>query len=359
MHGENNSIKKKEQPRLNNKSSAVFLSIIIPVYNCEKYVSECLDSCLKQDLSYDEYEIICINDSSTDESGKIIDEYAEKFDNITAIHQQHAGVSSARNAGINKARGSYIWFVDADDFIGINILKRLRNICDQSSCDHLLFKGYYFISELSNEEKKSYESGKLFQDNEFRYEFCTHRLFKLKIIMDNNLKFLTNVSYGEDQIFNFIYYKYSNVNIEYPDIFYFHRNHSNSVMHNVNIDEYLSSIINGADYLKNFAENESIKNKSATINYLLSRINYAYDKISQLNIFKSKKYIKQLSDCGYCPFVIPDDIKNLIKNKTVYNKRYYIQKRIHYIVKYKIILRIINLKTKLLYFLKIGVSTDE
>ena len=93
------------------------LSIIIPIYNAEEYLEECLESVINQEVPFDEYEIICIDDGSTDNSNSILEKYNKIIDNLTVFYQNNNGVSSARNKGIKLAKGDYIWFVDADDFI--------------------------------------------------------------------------------------------------------------------------------------------------------------------------------------------------------------------------------------------------
>ena len=98
------------------------VSILVPVYNVEKYIRKCLDSSLVQ--TYPKLEIILIDDGSTDESGKICDEYASKDARIMLIHKHNGGVTSARKAGLKMAKGEYIGFVDPDDWIEPNMYKR-------------------------------------------------------------------------------------------------------------------------------------------------------------------------------------------------------------------------------------------
>lgn len=100
----------------------MFLSIIVPVYNTEKYLADCLNSLLDQNIPKNRYEIICVDDGSSDASPQILDDYAENHSNIRVIHKENGGVSSARNVGVEQARGEYIWFIDADDCIRANIL---------------------------------------------------------------------------------------------------------------------------------------------------------------------------------------------------------------------------------------------
>ena len=97
------------------------VSIIVPVYNIEKYLAKCLDSLINQTL--EDIEIICVNDGSTDNSAEILNEYAQKDCRIKIINQDNAGLSAARNTGINAANGEYIGYVDSDDWIDLNFTK--------------------------------------------------------------------------------------------------------------------------------------------------------------------------------------------------------------------------------------------
>ena len=102
------------------------ISVIVPVYNVEKYLEECVQSILRQ--SYEEFEIILIDDGSPDRSGEICDELAKRDDRIKVIHQQNQGLSGARNTGIRAAKGEYITFVDSDDRIAPNMLRDLLHL---------------------------------------------------------------------------------------------------------------------------------------------------------------------------------------------------------------------------------------
>jgi len=103
----------------------VKFSIIVPVYNVEKYLSECVDSIINQD--FDQYEIILVDDGSTDRSGLICDEYSSAHDNISVIHKVNGGLSDARNNGLEKSKGEYIIFIDGDDYIEPGTLQKFNN----------------------------------------------------------------------------------------------------------------------------------------------------------------------------------------------------------------------------------------
>ena len=117
----------------------MLLSIIVPVYNVEKYLRKCVDSLLTQDLPPEEYEIILVDDGSTDQSGTICDEYAAGHPIVKAMHQQNGGLSAARNNGVAVAQGRYVQFVDSDDYLEPNVLKALVEKMETDRLDVLRF----------------------------------------------------------------------------------------------------------------------------------------------------------------------------------------------------------------------------
>ena len=105
------------------KNQKPLVSVIVPVYNVEKYLEECLDSIINQTL--EDIEIICVNDGSTDNSLKILKKYAKKDNRIKIINQKNCGLGCARNSGLNQSQGDYIFFLDSDDYLNPNILEKL------------------------------------------------------------------------------------------------------------------------------------------------------------------------------------------------------------------------------------------
>ena len=120
---------------------AALLSVIIPVYNVEPYLEQCLDSVINQ--TYKNLEIICINDGSTDNSLKILEKYQKKDNRIKLINQKNKGLSEARNAGLDVAKGEYIAFVDSDDYLELNAYEEAMNVVLQEkiSCGLKKFSG--------------------------------------------------------------------------------------------------------------------------------------------------------------------------------------------------------------------------
>ena len=114
------------------------ISIAIPVYNVEKYLSRCLRSILGQPFSK-ECEIICVNDGSTDRSGEMLKYFDENYDNVKVIHQQNKGLSEARNTAMRYLKGKYTMFVDSDDFLVNDSLENLYNYAEEHNADVVIF----------------------------------------------------------------------------------------------------------------------------------------------------------------------------------------------------------------------------
>lgn len=208
-----------------------FLSVIIPVYNVEMYLKECIDSILSQE--YSDYEIILINDGSNDSSGEICEDYAEKYMNIYVYHTENKGVSNARNLGISKAKGSYIHFMDSDDVIDKRMYSDYYKKCSKKECD-IIVSGY--TSEKDNEtinvnpmwdnskfgykKVKEYLNEITLKDKPWALNVVWNKWFKADIIKDNNISFDEKVSLGEDFIFTCEYLKYSYIVYVFEDIYY-------------------------------------------------------------------------------------------------------------------------------------------
>lgn len=131
-------------------SSKYSVSVVVPVYNVEQYLDRCLDSLVNQALQ--NIEIIVVNDGSTDGSAEIIKKYDSRYDNIVVINQENGGLSSARNAGIDVARGDYIGFVDADDYVEKDMFRLLYDATQANSAD-VAICGYY-RNDLKNNVQK-------------------------------------------------------------------------------------------------------------------------------------------------------------------------------------------------------------
>lgn len=188
------------------------ISVIIPIYNVEKYLSRCLDSVINQTFS--NLEILLINDGSTDSSGFICDEYAKNDSRIVVIHQENKGPSHARNKGLDKAKGEYISFIDPDDFISLNFFEILLNQLNETDSDICICNFQSFSntiqiksSDLINTYKKVYNGSTFITEFKYtkdtvRYVVLWNKLYK-KCLFEN-LRMPEDVKICEDE---YIWYK--------------------------------------------------------------------------------------------------------------------------------------------------------
>jgi len=185
----------------------MLVSIIVPVYDVEQYLPKCIISILRQ--SFTDFELLLINDGSTDRSGEICDKFAIIDNRVKVFHKNNGGVSSARNLGIENAKGDWITFIDADDFISSNFLTCFFNYKNDNF--DLIIQGMSFYPSNKLVYKFEYErkySVAEFLDvyllNPYFFSPCS-KLYKTEIIIKNNIKFDKAHSYGEDTLFNLDY----------------------------------------------------------------------------------------------------------------------------------------------------------
>lgn len=179
------------------------LSIVVPVYNVEKYINECIDKFIKE--YKDGIEIILVDDGTKDSCGKICEEYAKKYSYITVVHKENGGLSSARNVGIKIAKGKYIWCFDSDDYISPNslelILKELEKDCDLVALNYKTFTVDDSVQEFVDFKKIDLEKEKfhicLLEKSEISFMACRF-IVKKNIVVNNNI-FFTEGIYHEDE----------------------------------------------------------------------------------------------------------------------------------------------------------------
>jgi len=187
------------------KKKQLLVSVIIPVYNAEKYLSKCIESIINQ--TYKNIEIILINDGSTDNSSNICDAYISKDNRIKVIHKQNEGVSTARNLGIEEAKGEYISFVDSDDWLVPDAYERIMHCISKYNVDVVMFE--YFVDNYNgNEIHKTYPklNGLMNREKAIKTtissvnRFVWSKVFSRKIF--GGLKFDTTIHFGEDTLFS-------------------------------------------------------------------------------------------------------------------------------------------------------------
>lgn len=208
------------------------ISFIIPVYNVEKYLNECVDSILRQITS--DCEIILIDDGSTDSSGTICDEYANRDSKVRVIHQNNGGLASARNAGLDHAQGNYIAFVDSDDYLADGCVSRIISWINSGGSDICFMRAQKFFpngktqqldDEIKAEEMKKDKSAVikyLSQRSKYPGSPCT-KILRRSLIEENSLRFPEDGRVSEDLGFVLQCILFANSYDSLPFNYYYYR----------------------------------------------------------------------------------------------------------------------------------------
>jgi len=235
-----------------------FFSIIIPVYNVEQYLRECLDAVLEQ--TYAGYEVICVNDGSTDGSLTILLDYKLRYDNFIVLDGVNGGTASARNKGIDAARGEYIWFVDSDDWIEKTALQILReNITE--NLDILSFNGKLLYEIDGREEEDAgfsensltgweYYNKYALKRSKFHFVCVVLRLYRREFVLNHNLYFELGILHEDNLWIPLVFYYAKSVRV-IPESVYYYRIRSGSKMQSENVKK-MFDIVQVANLLSDF-----------------------------------------------------------------------------------------------------------
>lgn len=279
------------------------LSIIIPMYNVEQYIGKCLDSCLSQDLSKDEYEIVVVDDGSPDNSSRIVEEFMKRYSNIRLINRENGGLSAARNTGIREAKGEYVWFVDSDDWIEKNILKYLMSEIYKNRLDALCFN---LMLVYSDGLSKSYHikhgtNEKVFKGDEF---LCVvdmppaawAAIYKKNFLIKNSLYFYEGILH-EDQEFTPRAYFLANRIMFVDKVCYYYFQRVGGIMKSKQNHRRCMDLLTVADSLNEFTDKYIAKHTkvydifSEKINFIFSQSLAYYEKsVFPLDKYREKVY---------------------------------------------------------------------
>ena len=179
------------------------VSVIVPIYNVEKYIGKCVDSIRNQD--YPNIEIILVDDGSPDKSPQIIDEMASNDDRIKVIHEKNGGVSSARNRGIAAATGEYIMFVDGDDWVDDDYVSYFVDLIEKHGCDIGMDKNNYMVEKTMSADKSYRVSAE--KAIEWIYlgtlfVAVWNKIYKTSLLRESGVLFNEEIWYGEGMLFN-------------------------------------------------------------------------------------------------------------------------------------------------------------
>ena len=250
------------------------VSVIVPVYNVEKYIGRCIESILAQ--TFTDFELILVDDGSPDKSGTICDEYAKIDSRVRVIHKENGGVSSARNKGLDEARGEWIVFVDSDDWVEEEYLSVF--FVHDTRKDGLVLQGMIF--DYDTYSKPIIFENRLIAGENFvkevsacnimRYGGPCCKLFNNSIIQASNIRFPLDYSYGEDTVFFYQYLVFVNeIRLSSKANYHYIQDSSVSLMRRVHPFSRLNKfVMEGAKYLSVIAVRHNDKNSLLLKNYI-------------------------------------------------------------------------------------------
>ena len=290
------------------------VSVIVPVYNVEKYLDRCLDSLVNQTLK--EIEVIIVNDGSPDNSQKIIDKYAKKYKNIKAYKKENGGLSDARNYGIKKANGKYIAFVDSDDYVSTNMYELMYNKAMQANFDMVVCNINY-VYENNNKIMKAYsnikEDGTDIKNAMINiYPAAWNKIFK-KELFNNGIEFKKGVWFEDVEFIYRMLPRVKNIGVVNEHLnWYLQREGSITSSIDKRIFHYID---NWNGIIKYYKENNLYDEYYNELEYSYVRYLYA-------------TFIKQASKYNFDDYMIAVDkaIENVNKHFPNYKKNKYFYK---------------------------------
>lgn len=188
------------------------LSIIVPVYNVEKYIERCLLSLLNQDIPKSEYEIIVVNDGTSDNSADIAQSIADKNENIIVIHRENGGLSAARNTGMEYVHGEYIMFVDSDDYIKEDVLNSILITAESNNLDICIYKclAKWGDGTFHDDIGQAFEKNRVFSGEQlllqgYQVASVWNCLYRMDLIINNNMRFYPRILHEDIEFNNRVY----------------------------------------------------------------------------------------------------------------------------------------------------------
>lgn len=295
------------------------ISVIIPVYNIEKYIEKCITSVINQ--TYEKLQIILIDDGSTDKSGLICDEFAARDDRIIVIHKENGGLSSARNAGLDIARGEYIGFVDGDDYIDKGMYEYLYNLvinygADISICGYVSVENGHYSNSNNNHKKdvrvyKGQEKYNLITGLKTIDIVAWNKLFKKKVF--DYVRFETKRLHEDQWTMPYVVHN-SDVIVKGEEEYYFYINRDDSItgkkVSPKRMWDLLDSLRNTSLFFKQNnlfpAQKEEVRHLCNYILFYYKRANIDFDNPKEI-----KKQLKELFDSVF------KENKNVLSYKQV------------------------------------------
>ncbi|MCR5809462.1 MAG: glycosyltransferase family 2 protein [Clostridiales bacterium] len=289
--------------------SNMFISFIVPVYNGEVYLAECLDSLFRQGVPEETYEVIVVDDGSTDGTRDILASYSAAKSNFWFFTQDHRGVSAARNLGLREAQGDYVWFVDADDFIQDNAIDELMKITDNRKIDRVIFDAYQFTEELTTEEMEKKASGRICTNSGSGAVAVWASIFRRLFLIEHGKAFNEGLSMAEDTLFLY------ELQFARPEQFCFHkvlyfwrRNPTSTTMSETKITQLSSmeSRLRFMTQMKEYYQNRK-GDLAQCADYLMSNLWPYLMNTAGLDRKSSREALRRVKEIGLFPIRRPPE----------------------------------------------------
>ena len=278
------------------------LSIIIPLYNTERYIERCLLSCVEQNIEEQDYEIIVVNDGSTDQSVEVVKRLVEVYKNIRIYSKENGGQSSARNWGLEHANGEYIWFIDSDDWIVPYVI---GNLLDKACNYNLDVLGFGFSIAEDNGGLRSYEikadgEGNVLNGEDFICKVSMPHgpwaaIFRRRYLVEKGLSFIEGIIH-EDIDYTMRAYCLADRIMFTSQIAYYYYQREGGIMKSSQSPRRVRDFLTVSDSLYNFAQKNLTPDTPAYIR-LIDEVNFAfsqslanYSNYFSLAIYKEKEY---------------------------------------------------------------------
>lgn len=277
----------------------MFLSIIIPVYNVEKYVEKCLSSCLEIQQYSSDFEIIIVNDGTKDRSLEIIERITKGRTNVSIINKSNGGLSSARNVGLKSAKGDYVWFVDSDDIVNPTIFPYIRETTINEKIDVVAFYTQIISKSGVSSVKRSIIPNKIldghdfyFSDYRYPYSGAPFYYFRRNFLLKNNLYFKEKVIF-EDLLFTAMVFSLAEkcIYLDFEGYNYIlHKNSITSQKSTLNRSLQLYAIIDSMiahlQCVHNKKQKQVVYDSIGRAISVLYRYNYRYLSFSEKKVIK-------------------------------------------------------------------------
>lgn len=242
----------------------VMVSVIIPVYNAEKALERCIKSILAQ--TYTDFELLLMDDGSRDKSAEIIDRYAQMDPRVRAVHKKNSGVSDTRNQGMDLARGKYIQFVDADDWLAPEALMHMQRTAEESRADMVVCDFYRVVGERTSVKGSIDEDGLITREQyaeymarspaDYYYGVCWNKLFRRDILEAHHLRMDPSLSFCEDFIFDMEYILHAErIYILRIPLYYYVKTEGSLVAQGLNVPDVVRMKLNVIEYYSRFYKN--------------------------------------------------------------------------------------------------------